>query len=123
MLDLVRAFAGKALKTNEFLEFAVITGCLRIAKESIFTGANNFISNSVSKTEYSRILDLTGEEVWKLLQDAGLEEHAESVRSWYDGYWFGKRSLYCPWDVLSIYPGTADGSICKTGKLLEKYKS
>lgn len=101
MLDLVRAFAGKALKTNEFLEFAVITGCLRIAKESIFTGANNFISNSVSKTEYSRYFGFTEEEVWKLLQDAGLEEHAESVRSWYDGYRFGKRSLYCPWDVLN----------------------
>lgn len=101
MLDLVRAFAGKALKTNEFLEFAVITGCLRIAKESIFTGANNFISNSVSKTEYSRYFGFTEEEVWKLLQDAGLEEHAESVRSWYDGYRFGKSSLYCPWDVLN----------------------
>ena len=101
MLDLVRAFAGKALKTNEFLEFAVITGCLRIAKESIFTGANNFISNSVSKTEYSRYFGFTEEEVWKLLQDAGLEEHAESIRSWYDGYRFGKSSLYCPWDVLN----------------------
>lgn len=101
MLDLVRAFAGKALKTNEFLEFAVITGCLRIAKESIFTGTNNFISNSVSNTEYSRYFGFTEEEVWKLLQDAGLEEHAESVRSWYDGYRFGKSSLYCPWDVLN----------------------
>lgn len=101
MLDLVRAFAGKALKTNEFLEFAVITGCLRIAKESIFTGTNNFISNSVSKTEYSHYFGFTEEEVWKLLQDAGMEEHAESVRSWYNGYRFGKSSLYCPWDVLN----------------------
>jgi len=101
MLDLIRSFTGKALKTNEFLDFAVITGCLRIAKESIFTGTNNFISNSVSQTEYSDCFGFTEAEVWKMLQDAGLEEHADSVKSWYNGYRFGKSHMYCPWDVLN----------------------
>lgn len=101
MLDLIRNYIGKALKTNEFLDFAVITGCLRIAKESIFTGTNNFISNSVSQTEYSNYFGFTEAEVWKLLQDAGLGEYADSIRNWYNGYQFGKSSIYCPWDVLN----------------------
>lgn len=101
MLDLIRAFIGKALKTNEFLNFAVITGCLRIARESIFTGINNFISDSVSKTEYSSYFGFTETEVVRMLRDAGLEEHAESMRKWYNGYRFGKSSIYCPWDVLN----------------------
>lgn len=101
MLDLIRNYIGKALKTNEFLDFAVITGCLRIAKESIFTGTNNFISNSVSQTEYSNYFGFTEAEVWKLLQDAGLGEYADSIRNRYNGYQFGKSSIYCPWDVLN----------------------
>lgn len=83
MLDLIRVFVGKALKTNEFLDFAVVTGCLRIAKESIFTGTNNFISNSVSRTEYSDSFGFTKAEVWKLLEDTELKEHAESIRKFY----------------------------------------
>ncbi len=101
MLDLIRTFVGKALKTNEFLNFAVITGCLRISKESVFTGTNNFISNSVSQTEYSEYFGFTEKEVWKLLQDAHMEEHEESIRKWYNGYQFGKNRVYCPWDVLN----------------------
>lgn len=96
MLDLIHNFIGKALKTNEFLDFAVITGCLRIARENIFTGTNNFISNSVSQTEYSNYFEFTEAEVWKLLQDAGLGEYADSIRNWYNGYQFGKSSIYCP---------------------------
>ncbi len=101
MLDFIRTFLGKVLKTNEFLDFAVITGCLRIAKESIFTGTNNFISNSVSKKEYSCYFGFTEKEVWKLLGDANLKKHAEDIKNWYDGYQFGGNNIYCPWDVLN----------------------
>ncbi len=101
MLDLIRSLVGKALKTNEFLNFAVITGCLKISKESIFTGTNNFISNSISKHEYSNYFGFTEDEVWKLLQAAGLEEKADDIRKWYNGYYFGNTGIYCPWDVLN----------------------
>lgn len=101
MLDLLQAFIGKALKTNEFLDFAVMTGCLRIAKESIFTGTNNFISNTISQTAYSDYFGFTESEMQKLLQDTELEAHTDRIKSWYNGYCFGKSSIYCPWDVLN----------------------
>uniref|UniRef100_UPI004057ADC0 AAA family ATPase n=1 Tax=Agathobacter sp. TaxID=2021311 RepID=UPI004057ADC0 len=101
MLDMMRGFLGKALKTNPALAFAVITGCLRIAKESIFMGTNNFVSDSISKERYSRYFGFTEEEVNKLLKETGFEEKAEEVKKWYNGYCFGNAKVYCPWDVLN----------------------
>lgn len=101
MLDAVRSFLGMAWKTNPSLKFAVVTGCLRIAKESIFTGANNFISNSISDLHYSGYFGFTEQEVRKLLLDAGFEECLPEMKSWYDGYRFGGKEVYCPWDVIN----------------------
>lgn len=116
MLDVIRSMMGSSLKTNDFLEFAVITGCLRIAKESIFTGTNNFVSNSVSSERYKKYFGFTGMEVKKLLADTGLSDHAEEMAVWYDGYRFGSMEVYCPWDVLNyvadlrIFPNAKPGN-------------
>lgn len=101
MLDMIRSMLGKTLKTNEFLKFAVITGCLRIAQESIFTGTNNFVSDTISGRRFDEYFGFTGQEVAQLLQDTGFEDHAEEMRIWYDGYRFGSVDVYCPWDVLN----------------------
>lgn len=101
MLELLRTMFGTALKDNSFLKFAVITGCLKIAKESIFTGTNNFVSDSVSSTRFEEFFGFTQENVEKLLADAGLERHAEKMKKWYDGYRFGDAAVYCPWDVMN----------------------
>ncbi len=101
MLDLIRGMFDAALKTNEYLKFAVITGCLRIAKESIFTGTNNFMSYSVLDERFSSYFGFTQDEVDKLLKDTGLTEKLEVIRDWYDGYVFGNTAVYCPWDVVS----------------------
>ena len=101
MLDVIRVFLGMSWKSNPCMEFAVVTGCLRIAKESIFTGANNFVSNSVSNRRFSRYFGFTEEEVRKLLEAAGLTEHLGEMKHWYDGYLFGENEVYCPWDVVN----------------------
>lgn len=101
MLDVIRGMFSLALKTNEFLKFAVITGCLRIAKESVFTGTNNFASYSVLDQRFSQYFGFVEEEVMQLLRVAGLEDRAETIRQWYDGYLFGNTELYCPWDVVN----------------------
>ena len=101
MLDVIRGIFDAALKTNEYLKFAVITGCLRIAKESIFTGTNNFMSYSVLDGRFSEFFGFTQGEVDKLLTDTGLTEKQEVIRNWYDGYIFGHTPVYCPWDVVS----------------------
>ncbi len=101
MLDVIRNFIGLSLKTNDFLEFAVVTGCLKIAKESIFTGTNNFVSNSISSERYSRYFGFTKEEVQKLLTDMEASDHEKEFTRWYDGYRFGSVGVYCPWDVLN----------------------
>lgn len=101
MLDVIRGMFDAALKTNEYLKFAVITGCLRIAKESIFTGTNNFMSYSVLDERFSSFFGFTQEEVDQLLTNTGLTEKMEVIRDWYDGYVFGNTSVYCPWDVVS----------------------
>ena len=101
MLNIIRGIFEAALKTNEYLKFAVVTGCLRIAKESIFTGTNNFSSYSVLDDRFSRYFGFTQEEVDKLLTASGLKDKAETFRAWYDGYVFGNTSVYCPWDVVS----------------------
>lgn len=100
MLDVVGAMLGKALKDNQALQFAYITGCLKISKESIFTGTNNFVSDTISGERFNEYFGFTKDEVDRLLKDMNFLNHSEQVRSWYDGYHFGKIDVYCPWDVL-----------------------
>lgn len=100
MLDVVGAMLSKALKDNQALQFAYITGCLKISKESIFTGTNNFVSDTISGERFNEYFGFTKDEVDRLLKDTNFLNHSEQVRSWYDGYHFGKVDVYCPWDVL-----------------------
>lgn len=101
MLGVIRGIMSTALKDNEFLAFAVITGCLRIAKESIFTGTNNFASYSVLDEDFSGYFGFSKDEVEKMLSAADREDKAELIKEWYDGYVFGDSYLYCPWDVVN----------------------
>ena len=101
MVALIRGLFGQALKTNEYLQFAVLTGCLRVAKESIFTGLNNFDVNSIVDARYDEHFGFTNQEVLQLLSDYGLDEHAAEMKEWYDGYRFGYADVYCPWDVIN----------------------
>lgn len=89
------------IKTNSYLKFAVVTGCLRLAKESIFTGTNNFVSDTITGERFNEYFGFTGTEVEGLLKDAGFYHHTEEVKAWYDGYRFGSIDIYCPWDVLN----------------------
>ena len=100
MVSLLRGFFGQALKTNEFLQFAVLTGCLRVSKESIFTGLNNFEINSIVDIEHDEQFGFTEDEVHKLLEDYQLTEYDSDIKEWYDGYRFGDTEIYCPWDVV-----------------------
>lgn len=100
MVSLIRGFLGNALKTNDNLQFAVLTGCMRISKESIFTGLNNFNVLSITDVEFDEYFGFTDEEVKKLLADYNLSEHYQSMKEWYDGYRFGNVEVYCPWDVI-----------------------
>lgn len=101
MLDVLGGIMSSALKDNEFLEFAVITGCLRIAKESIFTGTNNFASYSVLDEDFSEYFGFSEDEVREILTAAGQEDKADIIKEWYDGYMFGDSYVYCPWDVMN----------------------
>ncbi|MCM1135671.1 MAG: ATP-binding protein [Clostridium sp.] len=101
MLEVVRNLLSTTLKSNSNLQFAVLTGCLRIAKESIFIGLNNFVVNSISDVEYSEYFGFTEHEVLRMLRYYGLEDYQCIIREWYDGYRFGDTSVYCPWDVLN----------------------
>lgn len=101
MVILLWNLFGQALKTNEYLQFAVLTGCLRIVNESIFTGFNNFRVFSVADVYLDEYFGFTDQEVRKLLSDYGLEEHFEETKAWYDGYRFGDAQVYCPWDVIN----------------------
>ena len=101
MLDVIRGIMSTALKSNDYLKFAVITGCLQIAKESIFTGVNNFKSYSVLDDKFSKYFGFTQSEVDELLKTADLEEKRDTFREWYDGYIFGDEYVYCPWDVVN----------------------
>lgn len=101
MVSLIRGIFGQALKTNEFLQFAVLTGCLRISKESIFTGLNNFKVMSITDSRFDEQFGFTDSEVKKLLSDYGMDSHFDEVKEWYDGYHFGKADVYCPWDVIN----------------------
>ena len=101
MVSLLRGLFGQALKTNEFLQFAVLTGCLRVSKESIFTGLNNFKVLSIADVRFDEQFGFTDEEVRKLLKDYDLEDYFSEAKEWYDGYHFGNADIYCPWDVIN----------------------
>ena len=100
MLDVVKGLM-QALKDNDALRFAVVTGCLRIAKESIFTGTNNFVSDTISSSHLNESFGFTQADVDQLLKDADCLEHATDIKNWYDGYHFGDLDVYCPWDVMN----------------------
>ena len=102
MVSLIRGLFGQALKTNEFLQFAVLTGCLRVSKESIFTGLNNFEINSIVDIDHDEQFGFTDDEVVKLLSDYDRSERYPDVKEWYDGYHFGNADIYCPWDVINF---------------------
>lgn len=101
MIDVIRAMFGAALKTNDSLFFAVLTGCLRVSKESIFTGLNNLTVHSISDAQFDEYFGFTDAEVHMMLHAYGLDEHLDETREWYDGYHFGGQDVYCPWDVIN----------------------
>ena len=101
MVALIRSLFSRALKTNDFLQFAVLTGCLRVSKESIFTGLNNFDVNSIIDVEHDEQFGFTEAEVQELLQYYDRETAAPVMKAWYDGYRFGNADVYCPWDVIN----------------------
>lgn len=100
MMDVMKGIM-QALKDNDHLQLAVITGCLRIAKESIFTGTNNLVSDTIADSRLDEYFGFTQQEVTKILYDAGAEAYAGKIKQWYDGYHFGKSDVYCPWDVMN----------------------
>ena len=100
MLDVMKSLL-QALKDNQALQFAVVTGCLKIAKESIFTGTNNFVSDTITNSRLNEYFGFVQSEVDQLLKDASVTEQADSIRRWYDGYHFGDFDVYCPWDVMN----------------------
>ena len=101
MIALIRGLFGEALKTNNYLQFAVLTGCLRISKESIFTGLNNLRVLSIVDKRFDEQFGFTDSEVRKILEDYNLSSHYDEVKLWYDGYHFGNTDVYCPWDVIN----------------------
>ena len=101
MLEVMKLMMSTALKDNSTLHFAVITGCLKVAKESIFTGTNNFVSNTITDSRLNEYFGFTQEEVDTLLKAANATKHSEEIKHWYDGYHFGNVDVYCPWDVMN----------------------
>ena len=100
MLDVMKGLM-QALKDNQSLLFAVITGCLKIAKESIFTGTNNFVSDTITDSRLNEYFGFVQDEVNQIVEDAGVSEQADVIKKWYDGYHFGDFDVYCPWDVMN----------------------
>ena len=101
MLEVIKAIMSTTLKDNPALHFAVITGCLKVAKESIFTGTYNFVSDTIVSCGLNEYFGFTPDDVNLLLKDAGAEEYAAKIKEWYDGYHFGNFDIYCPWDVMN----------------------
>lgn len=101
MVSLIRDLFGAAFKTNEYLEFAVLTGCLRVSKESIFTGLNNFKVLSITDVRFDEQFGFSEKEVENLLETYQLKAHMTEIKEWYDGYRFGEKDVYCPWDVIN----------------------
>ena len=108
MLDIIRGIMSTSLKSNEFLKFAVVTGCLRISKESIFTGVNNFSCYSVTNRKFSEYFGFKEGEVREILEQYGLVEKYNLIKEWYDGYIFGDTEIFCPWDVISFTAAAID---------------
>ena len=108
MLDVVRGMMSISMKTNEYLKFAVVTGCLRISKESIFTGVNNFACYSVTSRKFSRYFGFTQDEVTDMLDAFGMADKMNLIKEWYDGYIFGNTEVFCPWDVASYLSDVID---------------
>lgn len=113
MVTLIRVLFGQALKTNSSLYFAVLTGCLRISKESIFTGLNNFNVYTVQDVRFNESFGFTDSEVRKILKYYGFTEQYEAIKEWYDGYQFGNLGIYCPWDVIRYCDDLRDGNAVK----------
>lgn len=101
MLEVIKAIMSTALKDNTALRFSVVTGCLKIARESIFTGTNNFVSDTISSTRLNEYFGFTQSDVNKILKDAHAESQADTLKKWYNGYCFGNFDVYCPWDVMN----------------------
>ena len=101
MVIFIRNLFEYALKTNDSLKFAVLTGCMRISRESIFTGLNNLKVFSIADVQFDEYFGFTDEEVREMLEYYELSDHYEDIREWYDGYQFGKAEVYCPWDVIN----------------------
>ncbi len=113
MVELIRILFGNAFKTNESLKFAVLTGCLRILKESIFTGLNNFKVYTVKDVRYKEYFGFTDAEVRQMLEYYGLAGQYDAVKEWYDGYRFGDVGIYCPWDVINYCGDLRDESVAE----------
>lgn len=113
MVNFIRTLFGQALKTNSSLYFAVLTGCLRISKESIFTGLNNFRVYTVQDVRYREYFGFTDTDVRQMLAFYGFTDHYNAVKEWYDGYLFGNTGIYCPWDVINYCGDLRDGSVKK----------
>jgi hypothetical protein len=110
MVLLIRKMFGGALKTNNSLQFAVLTGCLRISKESIFTGLNNFRIHTITDLEYDEYFGFTENDVKEMLDYYGFGKYADTVKEWYNGYQFGDTAVYCPWDVINYCADAKGGS-------------
>ena len=102
MVNLIRSVFESALKTNPSLEFGILTGCLRISRESIFTGLNNLKVNSITTHIFSEYFGFTKEEVKKFAEDYGLEKYTDEIKNWYDGYIFGNTEIYNPWSIINF---------------------
>ena len=113
MVELIKVLFGNAFKTNDSLKFAVLTGCLRISKESIFTGLNNFKVYTVKDVRYKEYFGFTDAEVRQMLEYYGLSGQYDAVKEWYDGYLFGNLGIYCPWDVINYCGDLRDGSVTR----------
>ena len=111
MVELIKVLFGNAFKTNDSLKFAVLTGCLRISKESIFTGLNNFKVYTIKDVRYNEYFGFTDTEVRQMLEYYGLSNQYDAVKEWYDGYMFGNLGIYCPWDVINYCGDLRDGSV------------
>jgi hypothetical protein len=113
MVELIRSLFGSALKTNDSLKFAVLTGCLRISRESIFTRLNNFKVYTVKDVRYKEYFGFTDAEIRQMLEYYGVSDQYHAVKEWYDGYLFGNLGIYCPWDVINYCGDLRDGSATK----------
>lgn len=113
MVELIRNLFGNAIKTNDSLNFAILTGCLRISKESIFTGLNNFKVYTINDTLCNEHFGFTDKEIQELLSYYGFTEHYHAIREWYDGYRFGSLHIYCPWDVINYCADLRSGNAKK----------